>query len=173
MNLHIALLLSVFIFTSLITSCTKESIEPVDSPAVSTTTDSEQSKPIKFGLQNNMLSGLPVLHPAVMIITDGAVLAFRAGIPEAGEAITAIASGELVEDMEDRKQEIQAALAKLLDSENIALESIVGADEKVILFFSPDKSLGECPPCNDLFATLKVGELIGEFTIKKVAIENR
>jgi len=165
--------LAAFLFILILSSCGQESIEKSNSPTATEPNTSERSMAVLLGLRNNMLSGLPVLHPAIMTIDHGAVLAFRAGTPDAGYAISAIASGERVEDTEDRKREVQAALETLLDSEGITLESVAGEGEKIILLFSPDKSLGECPPCNELFETLRSGEIIGDFTIKKVVIENR
>jgi len=173
MNMRFFSFFSVFIFVFALVSCKQAPMESVAESSTKAPAAEKKSETILLGLRNKMQSGLQVLHPAIMFIEHGRVLAYRAGTQDAGDALVAIRSGEMVEDAEDRQQETQAAFDKLLNAENIALESIAGADEKVILLFSPDKSLGECPPCDEVFGSLEVGEVVGGFTVKKVAIENR
>jgi len=166
MKLHLRTLLATLVLAFTAISCTQQA--PAPSTAGSAAPDT-----IQFGLKNNMGSGLPVLHPALMLIENGRVSAFRAGIPDAGDALTAVRAGNAVEDAPERREEIQAALDKLLDLESMSLDAITGSSHKVIVLFFPDASFGECVECTELFASLDAGGEIGGFSIRKVVIEDR
>jgi len=169
MRLHLTTRLAALVLALTLASCTQDA--PESTAAGSGAAASAHT--IQFGLKNNMGSGLPVLHPAVMVIEKGAVAAFRAGIPDAADALAAIRAGDAVQDTPERREEIQAALEKLLDLESMALDAITGSDQKVIALFSPDASFGECAECTDLFGSLDAGGEIGGFSIRKVVIEDR
>jgi len=169
MRLHLTSLAVLLVLTLAATSCTQQAPEP----GMAGSADAAQTPLIRFGLNNNISSGLPVLHPAIMTLDKGKVTAFRAGSPDADEALAAIKAGAPLEDAQDQQHNIQAAFEKLLEAENIALDTVADPSGKTIVLFSPDASLGECTPCTELFQGLEAGGVIDGFGIRKVVIEHR
>jgi len=170
MRLYWASSLAALILALAAASCTQQTSAPSEAPSV---TNPDRPVIIRLGLNNNISSGLPVLHPAIMTLNKGAVTAFRAGIPDAEEALNAIKAGNPVEDTQERRQNIQAAFEKLLSADNIALDTIADPDGNTLLLFSPDEDLGECAPCTALFQGLEAGGTVGGFSIRSVVIEHR
>jgi len=173
MKLRVPVLFSVLMFTLVLASCGQAPTEHSNESSIQTPAAPTDSDTILFSLDNQMRSGLKSFYPGIMVIDHGRVLAYRTGTEDAGDAIAAIRSGEVVEDAEDRQQEIQLAFDKLLNLEDITSESIASVDENVILLFSPAKSMGECPPCDEVFESIEVGDMIGKFTVKKITIGYR
>jgi len=170
MRLRLTSLLSALVVALALASCTPQ---PPDASSASVAADAQSAQPIRFGLNNNISSGLPVLHPAIMILDKGAVTAFRAGSPDADEALAAIKAGEQVQDTQDRQQDIQAAFGRLLDMENMALDAVADPDGKTIILFSPDEVVGGCTQCAELFAGLEAGGVVAGFSIQHAVIEHR
>jgi len=168
MRLRLTSLFAALVLMLVATSCTQQA--PV---GMTDTADADRTQVIRFGLNNNISSGLPVLHPAIMTLDKGMVTAFHAGSPDADEALAAVKAGQPLEDAQDRRENIQAALERLLDVENIALDALADPSGNTIVLFSPDESLGECAPCIELFQGLDAGGVIGGFGIRKVVIEHR
>jgi len=173
MRIHPAALFPAFIFSLLTVACNKGPAIETESTQTASPVVAAESGIIRFGAFNHFNSGLPNHYPSFAVIADGHVQAVRAGLEEVTNALDTIAKGEQLLDEDAARQDMQAAMEKLLASQQMTPETLTATHKKVILLFSPDERLGECPPCTAAFGTLQPGSLIGDFTIIKAMLENR
>jgi len=162
----------IFIFIALTVACSKESA--IETEAIDTSTPVTIAEPgiIRLGMFSHISSGLPSNYPSFAVIVDGHVQAVRVG-SEVVDALDAIDQGKQIQDEDEVRLKMQVAMEKFLASQQMTPDFLTAENKKVILLFSPDESLGECPPCTEAFGSLQPNSLIGEFTIIRALLENR
>jgi len=173
MRFHSPSLYFACIFAMLTVACSKEPAIETETINSATPSSTVESGIIRLGMLSYITSGLPNDLPSFALVVDGRVQAVRAGFEDVIEALDTIAKRERILDEDEVRQDMQTAVEKFLASQQVTPESLSAKNKNVILLFSPDESLGECPPCTEAFGSLQPDSSIGEFTIIKALIENR
>jgi len=173
MSVRSALLFFAFISTLLVAACNNEPATPAARTDTGAPATIAKTGIIRLGIISHINSGMPTSVPSIVVVADGRVQAVRIDLEDVINALDAITKGEQILDEDDVRQDMQNALEKLLATQQMTPESLTAENKKVILLFSPDESVGECPPCTEAFGSLQANSTIGDFTIMKVLLENR